>query len=334
MTKINIFDRSLKVIARNHADLFLRLVLPNTSIQLIGQPENVELSLPVQPVDFVHRTLIGEIEHLLHLEFQLDHFADFPRRMCHTHGALTQQYKLPVFSIALYLNYREAPIPAEYVTQLDQTVINRFTYPVVKLWEYTAQIRNGQLRELAPLLVMLVDTPNVQTLQEERQLILAEPDDTKRADLLAIAVTLAARNFDREFLRRFFREELIQMQHATLIDEWLEEAVEKAVGQAVEKAVGQAVEKAVGQAVEKAEAQAIVRGRHERAVIGILRILAIRFAITEAQQEFIKARLTQFKDSALLDDAEEHALRAFTFAEFTNYLENLTAHHHTNGSTR
>jgi hypothetical protein len=285
---------------------------------LIGQPENVELSLPVQPVDFVHRTLIGEIEHLLHLEFQLDHFADFPRRMCHTHGALTQQYKLPVFSIALYLNYREAPIPAEYVTQLDQTVINRFTYPVVKLWEYTEQIRNGQLRELAPLLVMLVDTPNVQTLQEERQLILAEPDDTKRADLLAIAVTLAARNFDREFLRRFFREELIQMQHATLIDEWLEEAVEKAVGQAV----------------EKAEAQAIVRGRHERAVIGILRILAIRFTITEAQQEFIKARLTQFKDSALLDDAEEHALRAFTFAEFTNYLENLTAHHHTNGSTR
>jgi hypothetical protein len=86
--------------------------------------------------------------------------------------------------------------------------------------------------------------------------------------------------------------------------------------------------------VEKAEAQAIVRGRHERAVIGILRILAIRFTITEAQQEFIKARLTQFKDSALLDDAEEHALRAFTFAEFTNYLENLTAHHHTNGSTR
>jgi len=41
-----------------------------------------------------------------------------------------------------------------------------------------------------------------------------------------IAVTLAARNFDREFLRRFFREELVQMQHATLIDEWLEETTQ------------------------------------------------------------------------------------------------------------
>ena len=318
MAKINTFDRSLKVLARNHAELFLRLVLPNAHIQLVGQPENVELSLPVQPVDFVHRMLLSGQEHLLHLEFQLEHFTDFPRRLCYAHGALTQQYKLPVFSIALYLNYRKAPIPSEYVVKLGETVINRFTYPVVKLWEYTEQIRNGQLRELAPLLVMLVDEPDVQTLQTERQLILAEQDDAKRADLLALAVTIAARNFDREFLRRFFREELAQMQYATLIDEWLEEAVQEAV----EKAV------------EKAEAQAIVRGRHERAIIGILRILAIRFTISEAQQEFIKARLTHFTDSELLDDAEEHALRAFNFAEFLNYLENLPTHHHTNGSTR
>lgn len=78
MPKIHIFDRSRKVIARNHADLFLRLALPYAPIQLLGQPENVEVSLPVQPVDFVHRTLIDGQEHLLHLEFQLEHFADFP----------------------------------------------------------------------------------------------------------------------------------------------------------------------------------------------------------------------------------------------------------------
>jgi hypothetical protein len=313
MAKINIFDRSLKVIARNHADLFLRLVLPNTAIQLIGQPENVELSLPVQPVDFVHRTLIAEQEHLLHLEFQLDHFADFPRRICHTHGALTQQYKVPVLSIALYLNYREAPIPTEYVVQLDKTVINRFTYPVVKLWEYTEQIRNGKLRELAPLLVMLVDEPNVQTLQEERELILAEPDDEKRADLLAVAVTLAARHFDREFLRRFFREELSQMQYATLIDEWLEEAVEKAV--------------------QEAEVR-MAEGIHDRAIVSILRILNVRFGIDPVQQEATRVKLDSIRDLSKLDEIEDRALLAFTFAEFTGHLDNLLASHYRNGSTR
>lgn len=321
MANINIFDRSLKVMARNHADLFLRLVLPNTAIQLIGQPENVELSLPVQPVDFVHRTLIAEQEHLLHLEFQLDHFADFPRRMCHTHGALTQQYKLPVLSIALYLNYREAPIPAEYVVQLDKTVINRFTYPVVKLWEYTEQIRNGQLRELAPLLVMLVDEPTAQTLQEERALILAEPDQDKRSDLLALAVTLAARHFDREFLRRFFREELIQMQYATLIDEWVEEAVEKAV------------EKAVQEAEVKATAR-MAEGIHDRAIASTLRILNVRFGIDAAQQEATRSKLDSISDLSKLDEVEDRALLAFTFAEFTSHLDSLLASQHRNGSAR
>lgn len=185
---------------------------------------------------------------------------------------------------------------------------------MVKLWEYIEQIRKGQLRELAPLLVVLVDNPDVQTLREERTLILAEPDQAQRADLLALAVTIAARNFDREFLRRFFREELVQMQHATLIDEWLEEAVEKAV--------------------EKAEAEAIVRGMHERAIASILRILTIRFDISTVQQAAIKIKLDQFTELTQLDDAEEHALRAFTFAEFNGYVESLPPPPHANGSAQ
>ena len=153
---INTFDRSLKVIARNHADLFLRLALPNIPLTLVNQPENVELSLPVQPVDFVHRMLHQGQEWLLHIEFQLEHFADFPRRMCHTHGALTQQFKMPVLSFAVYLQRRKAPLPTEYLVEIDNVAINRFSYPVIKLWEYTQQIRSGQLRELAPLLAASV----------------------------------------------------------------------------------------------------------------------------------------------------------------------------------
>ena len=314
---INTFDRSLKVIARNHADLFLRLALPDLPLTLVNQPENVELSLPVQPVDFVHRILYQEQELLLHLEFQLEHFADFPRRICHVHGALTQQFKLPVLSFAIYLQRRKAPIPNAYLVEINQIPINRFSYPVIKLWDYVEQIRNGQLRALAPLLVILEEAPNEETLQVERQLILAEPDPAKRADLLAIAVTLASRLFDREFLRRFFREELAQMQHATLIDEWLEEAVEKAV------------EKAVQATEAKATAQGIVIGKiegmHERAVTSILRILTIRFGITALQKETAKIKLDAMIDLSTLDELEERALTAFNFSDFNLYLDELLA---------
>lgn len=317
MATINTFDRSLKVIARNHADLFLRLALPDLPLTLVNQPENVELSLPVQPVDFVHRILYQEQELLLHLEFQLEHFADFPRRICHVHGALTQQFKLPVLSFAIYLQRRKAPIPHEYLVEINQLPINRFSYPVIKLWDYVEQIRNGQLRALAPLLVILEEAPNAETLQVERQLILAEPDPAKRADLLAIAVTLASRLFDREFLRRFFREELAQMQHATLIDEWLEEAVEKAVEKAVQATEAKAT--AQGIAIGKIE------GMHERAVTSILRILMIRFGITALQKETANLKLNVIVDLSTLDELEERALTAFNFNEFNLYLNELLA---------
>ena len=303
---INTFDRSLKVIARNHADLFLRLALPNIPLTLVNQPENVELSLPVQPVDFVHRMLHQGQEWLLHIEFQLEHFADFPRRMCHTHGALTQQFKMPVLSFAVYLQRRKAPLPTEYLVEIDNVAINRFSYPVIKLWEYTQQIRNGQLRELAPLLVMLEEAPNEETLQVERQLILAEPDPDKRADLLAIAITLAARMFDREFLRRFFREELAQMQHATLVDEWLDEAVQKAV-----------------QETESKAAQSKFAGIKQRVIISIVRILTNRFAISAIQAESIKQKLNQITNLSTFDTVEENALSSFNFTEFSLTLDEL-----------
>lgn len=315
MASINTFDRSLKVIARNHADLFLQLVLPGVPLTLVNQPENVELSLPVQPVDFVHRILHQEQEQLLHLEFQLDHFADFPWRMCHLHGGLTQQFKLPVLSFAICLRYRQAPTPNEYTAQIGERVVNRFSYPVIKLWDYADQIRSGQLRELAPLLVMLEEEPDEGTLQIERELILAEPDPAKRGDLLAIALTFAARHFDREFLWRLFREELVQMEHASIIDEWLDEAVQKAVLEAQREAH-----------------QETRRQLQGRAIACIIRVLTIRFSISEMQKAAIVEKLNQIDDLSLLDTVEERALQSFTFANFETTLDTLLPIQPTNGS--
>ena len=111
----------------------------------------------------------------------------------------------------------------------------------------------------------------------------------------------------------------MQMQHATLIDEWLEEAVQEAVEKAVEKDV------------EEAEAEA-AREMRERAMASILRILTIRFDITVAQQTALQDKLDQLTALTQLDAVEEHALRAFTFAEFNGYLESLPPLQPTNGS--
>jgi hypothetical protein len=68
MASINLFDQTLKIIARSHADLFLRLAFPDLPIELVGTPEK-----------------------------------------------------------------------NEYVVRLGEQIVNRFTYPVLKLWDYINQ---------------------------------------------------------------------------------------------------------------------------------------------------------------------------------------------------
>ena len=103
---------------------------------------------------------------------------------------------------------------------------------MLKLWEYEAEIRAGFWPELAPLLVMLTPPPpDKKVLTVELDLIRQETDSQKRGALLASAVTIASRYFDKEFLWRFFREEVEQMREGTFIEEWLNEKLEQGLQQ-------------------------------------------------------------------------------------------------------
>lgn len=233
---MNTFDRVLKIIAREYASQLLELALPGASLQIVGTLENVELALPEERVDFVHRVLWGEQAYILHIEFQTAHEADTPRRLFVYSALLTRQLGLPVLTVVFYLARRQTPVPAAYAVQIGGLTVNRFEYPVVKLWEHADQIAAGRWPELAPLLVMLAEEPPDRgVLARERELILQESDSRKRASLLACAVTIGARYFDKDFLWRFFREEVEMLKEATFIEEWLEEAREQAREQALEQ---------------------------------------------------------------------------------------------------
>ena len=134
---------------------------------------------------------------------------------------------LPVITVAIYLNRRDSPLPVSYEVDVNEVVLNRFEYQVVRLWEYVDEILAGKWPELSPLLAMLVERPDEEVLGRERELILREQDEKKRADLLACAVTIGARYFDKEFLWRFFREEVEMMREASFIDDWLQEKWEE-----------------------------------------------------------------------------------------------------------
>ena len=74
---------------------------------------------------------------------------------------------------------------------------------------------------------MLVEKATEETLIEERELILQEKDAQKRAHLLAAAVTVASRYFNRDFLWQFFSEEVEQMRSVPIIQDWIEEGIQQ-----------------------------------------------------------------------------------------------------------
>ena len=56
----------------------------------------------------------------------------------------------------------------------------QFTYPILKLWDYTDRIRSGELREFAPLLIMLerlVERRGTDTLNSVLSLIGLKPSE-------------------------------------------------------------------------------------------------------------------------------------------------------------
>lgn len=297
---INIFDRTLKIIARNHAGTFLRLAFPDKETELLGVVENVEISLSVKPVDFVHRILYEEEERIFHLEFQLDHQADLPQRTFITSAELTDLFKEQVLSLILYLKPRQAPMPNEYVSRLGDAIVNRFTYPVLKLWDYVELIRSGELRELAPLLTMLVEEPDETLLAEERTLILQEPDEQKRVELLAAAIAISSRHFEKAFLWKFFREEVEEMKNVSFIEDWIEEGIEEGIKKGIE--------------------EGMERGRLEMARENIAQVLLTRFDPSARTMRPVEQQLAKLVSLSALQKLHREAILAETFEDFATLV--------------
>lgn len=83
--------------------------------------------------------------------------------------------------------------------------------------------------ELAPLLVLCEDEPTVETLFEERDLIRALDVSTeRRAELMGLALTVAARHFDTRVLQDLFRQEFEMIRETSIVDEWIQQAAQEA----------------------------------------------------------------------------------------------------------
>jgi len=112
---------------------------------------------------------------------------------------LTASNQKPVISKVIYLERREyRNSPGEYVVSYRVKRENVFSYEAIKLWDHTEEIIKGELKELAPLLILLTRAKSEAVLAKTRELILSGENEKYKADALSLAITVAARYFSKE----------------------------------------------------------------------------------------------------------------------------------------
>jgi predicted transposase YdaD len=236
-----IIDRSLKILAKQYPKVFIKLAMGSLEDLAFETIENPEVNLPERRLDFVYG-LQNEQDYILHLDFQLRHETDIPERMHLYNALLTASTKKPVISKVIYLERREyRNLPQEYVVSYQGRRENVFTYQAIKLWDHTEEIISGELKELAPLLILSTREKDEKVLAKSRELILSSEDEKWQADALSLAITVAGRYFPKEFLLKFFKEEFKMLREASIVQDWINEGMEKGMEKGEIKALQGAI---------------------------------------------------------------------------------------------
>lgn len=230
MEPLNPIDSSVKALIREAPEAFLRLVglLPDAGTFRL---EDTAVNVPEQRADhvFVFEKEESADECAVYLEYQLHPDSRRLPEWFAKCGALGKQLGLPVLLLVIYLEKGEyATFPDTYSVAFGD-LRNDFRFAALRLWEHADRIRSGELWELAPLLVLCEDNPDERTVLDEVRLIdRADVSAQMKADLLAIALRVAARDLPRPALEAIFRKELAVVQGTSIIDDWIEEAAQKA----------------------------------------------------------------------------------------------------------
>jgi hypothetical protein len=285
----NLYDHALKILARTYPTEFLRLGFPNKTVRLTGAQANVELALEIDRVDFLHKIELAGTAAYLHIDFQLEHDGDCPRRFFVYNAMLSELNKpTPIITLPVYIRPRVSDPPNSYEVKLDDTVFHKFTYQPILLSRYVEQIRSGELYVFAPLLPVLTQPMSEELLIEERQLILTHEQDTDRQrTLLTTAILIAAQSklFSSDFLWALFKEDKMDLDNPVIA-----KLFDRAYGEklAVEtQKLKQELQEKLNVAAERlaaAEAAALV-ARHEAKVEAARHEAEVEAARHEAEAE-------------------------------------------------
>lgn len=251
MQPANPIDTSIKALIRGQPAVLFRL-LNQTPAPEQCRWEDTAVNQPELRADqvLIVGTPDAPDQGAIYVEYQLIPDPALLTTWAAKWSGLLRQLGLPTSLLVLYLERGAFATFPDRLKLVVNGISTEWTFTTVRLWEYADRIRNGELWELAPALVLCEDNPTEATVRREVELIVNSPaTEAEQANYLAYALRIAGRSFARPVLERIFQEMLPMVKGATIIDDWIAEAEARAEARGETKG---RTEGAVGEAREMA----------------------------------------------------------------------------------
>ncbi len=198
------FDNTCKLLAEQYPSDFIRWLLGVETQQI----EILKTELTLEPIRADSVTFLRADNRILHIEFQTlaKSKPPIPFRVLDYSVRLKRQYPYPVTQVVIFLQQTtdEIVFIEEY---RDETTIHQ--YRPIRLWEQDSALflEDKALLPLAPL--TRTDSPRT-LLAQVGERVARIPDRNERQNIASCADILAGLRFEKDLIRQFLREDMMQ----------------------------------------------------------------------------------------------------------------------------
>ncbi|MEA5553288.1 DUF4351 domain-containing protein [Anabaena cylindrica UHCC 0172] len=198
------YDNACKYLSEQYPTEFIRWLLAT-------EPQQVEVlktELTLEPIRADSVSFLQTDNIILHIEFQTLPKSKTPLnfRMLDYSVRLKRQYKSPVIQVLIFL--QETDNEVVFTEEFrDETTIHR--YRVIRMWEQDSALflDNPALLPLAPL--TRTNSPST-LLAQVAEKIAKIPNREERQNIAGCTEILAGLKFEKDLIRQFLREDIMQ----------------------------------------------------------------------------------------------------------------------------
>jgi len=198
------YDNACKYLSEQYPSEFVRWLLAK-------EPQQVEVlktELTLEPIRADSVSFLQTDNQILHIEFQTLPKSRTPLdfRMLDYSVRLKRQYKCPVIQVLIFLQETDNEV---VFTEEFRDETTRHRYRVIRMWEQDSQLflNNPALLPLAPL--TRTNSPST-LLGQVAEKIAKIPNREERQNIAGCTEILAGLKFEKDVIRQFLREDIMQ----------------------------------------------------------------------------------------------------------------------------